>query len=65
MAGGRPRRYSAQEVAEALRATGGNATAAARLLGCDRVTVWRYVQRQQAKKRTRVRVGEHVPAAAS
>lgn len=65
MAGGRPRRYSAHEVAEALQATGGNATAAARLLGCDRVTVWRYLQRQQAKKRTRVRVGEDVPAAPS
>ncbi len=42
---GRPRKYSYLQVVKALQACGGNVSAAARLLECDRVTVWRYVKR--------------------
>jgi len=48
---GRPRKYDRAQVVAAVRQTRGNATAAARLLGCDRVTVWRYLQRAPGRLR--------------
>src|SRR5262245_63765470 len=41
----RPRRYRQGEVAEAVRASRGLVTLAARRLGCDRDTVLRYAHR--------------------
>ena len=44
-------RYSVQQVREALRVTGGNVSAAARVLGCDRKTVWNYLHRNTQRKK--------------
>jgi hypothetical protein len=42
---GRPLRFSELQIAEALAASGGTVTGAARRLKCDRVTVHRYLRR--------------------
>ena len=41
--------YTEQKLAWALRMSGGRPAAAARLLGCHRATVLRYVQKERAR----------------
>jgi len=49
--GGRPRRFSAAQVARALRVSNGIIEHAAQVLGCHRDTVWRYCVRHPSLRR--------------
>ncbi len=48
--GSTAKRYTADEVAQAIRDAGGFLTLAAKNLGCSRVTVWRYCRDYAACK---------------
>jgi hypothetical protein len=58
--GGKEQRYSEEEVAKALRSTGGLITQAAAKLGCDRATIYGYFERYPDLKKIRQEADEQV-----